>query len=373
VIEIVHLNLERRFFLMLETLEDPDERVEDELGEADSEEHVIYSINSFGADFLIDGLIRRLDSEDIYRPHFQRKFVWTVPQASKFIESILLGLPIPGIFLYREENTKKHLIIDGLQRLTTISAFASGFFPGSDHIFRLTNLKSKFKDKSIKDLDSEEQRGFFDTAIHATIIQQLTPEDDASSAYYIFERLNTGGTPLQPEEIRAALFHGPFQDFLSELNKNLLWREVFGPEHKRSKDLELLLRFFAFRYRRAEYKAPMKTFLNRFMSFNRRLNRYEPSKLSSDFITALCFITDAIGLRPFRPVRALNVAAFDSVMAIVSENIDEFKENKAEFAKNYNRLMADSTFLSLITRSTASEQSVRDRFAIVEEYLMGLK
>ena len=358
---------------MSENLEDIDESVDDVLGEADSEEHVIYSINSFGADFLIDGLIRRLDSEDIYRPLFQRKFVWTIPQASKFIESILLGLPIPGIFLYREENTKKHLIIDGLQRLTTISAFASGFFPGSDHIFRLTNLKSKFGDKSIKDLDLEEQRGFFDTAIHATIIQQLTPEDDASSAYYIFERLNTGGTPLQPEEIRAALFHGPFQDFLADLNKTPLWREVFGPEHKRSKDLELLLRFFAFRYRRAEYKAPMKTFLNRFMSFNRKMTRYDSIRLTTDFTAALSFITGAVGRRPFRPVRALNVAAFDSVMVIVSENIEKFKSDKEVFAANYNRLMADTTFLGLITRSTASEQSVRDRFDLVEKYLLGLK
>src|SRR5262245_42176011 len=115
--------------------------------------------------------------------------VWTVPQASKFIESILLGLPIPGIFLYRKEETRKHLIIDGLQRLTTIAAFASGKFPNSDRIFRLEKLKSNFNGQYIGDLDQADKRRFFDTAIHATIIQQLSPENDQSSVYYIFERL----------------------------------------------------------------------------------------------------------------------------------------------------------------------------------------
>lgn len=169
-------------------------------------------------------------------------------------------MPIPGIFLYREEETRKHLIIDGLQSLTTISAFCKGYLPGSAEEFRLSGLKSKFNDLSLSELESEDKRRFFDTAIHATIIQQLTPENDKSSAYYIFERLNTGGTPLQPQEIRAAVYHGKFQDFLEELNDEPLWRDVFGRIHLRAKDQELLLRFFAFRYNRGKYKAPLKDF-----------------------------------------------------------------------------------------------------------------
>jgi uncharacterized protein with ParB-like and HNH nuclease domain len=263
---------------------DIDEPIDDFSEEESVQEDVVYSVNSFGADFLVDGLIRRLKDEDIYRPAFQRHFVWTVPQASRFIESILLGLPIPGIFLYREESTRKHLIIDGLQRLTTIAAFASGRFSGKDKIFRLNGLESRFNELSIDDLEQEDQRRFFDTAIHATIIQQLSPENDFSSAYYIFERLNTGGTPLQPEEIRAALYHGPFQDFIIELNTDPLWRKVFGPEHKRAKDQELILRFFAFRYGRAKYKSPMKSFLNKFMGTNRNLKKYTPERLRRDFM-----------------------------------------------------------------------------------------
>jgi hypothetical protein len=347
---------------------------EDELEDVNEDgidEDVVYSVNSFGADFLVDGLISRLKSGDIFRPAFQRQFVWTVPQASKFIESILLGLPIPGIFLYREETTKKHLIIDGLQRLTTIQAFASGKFSGSDKVFKLEKLKSKFNDKSIEDLDQPETRRFFDTALHATIIQQLVPEDDSSSIYYIFERINTGGTPLQPQEIRAALFHGKFQDFIIELNKNEIWRSVFGPSNKRGKDLELILRFLAFRYARDSYKAPMKTFLNRFMASNREVSIHEPKVMAAAFTDALSFIVGAVGEKPFRPVRSLNAAAFDSVMVIVSQNLGRLKKKGDQaFLTRYKALMRDAGFLRLITQSTADEQSVKDRFAAVSKHLL---
>jgi uncharacterized protein with ParB-like and HNH nuclease domain len=355
--------------MMISDDSDIDEHIDDFSEEENVQEDVVYSVNSFGADFLVDGLIRRLKDDDIYRPAFQRQFVWTVPQASRFIESILLGLPIPGIFLYREELTRKHLIIDGLQRLTTIAAFASGRFPGKDKIFRLSGLESRFNELSIDDLEQADKRRFFDTGIHATVIQQLSPENDFSSAYYIFERLNTGGTPLQPEEIRAALYHGLFQDFIINLNTDPLWRKVFGLEHKRAKDQELILRFFAFRYGRASYKAPMKSFLNKFMGTNRNLNKYPAERLRSDFIDALTFITQAVGEKPFRPERSLNAAAFDAVMVVVSENIDNLRGQTASFKDKYNSLMSDNDFRRLVTRSTAHEQGVKERFSLAERYL----
>jgi uncharacterized protein with ParB-like and HNH nuclease domain len=81
--------------------------------------------------------------------------------------------------------------------------------------------------------------------IHATIIKQDEPSDDQSSVYHIFERLNTGGTQLEPQEIRVCIFHGPFADLLEELNANKEWRAIYGPQSKRIKDQELILRFLA--------------------------------------------------------------------------------------------------------------------------------
>ena len=232
-------------------------------------------------------------------------------------------------------------------------------------------MKSKFDGKSIDDLDQSDNRRFFDTAIHAIIIQQLAPENDSSSVYYIFERLNTGGTPLQPQEIRAALYHGKFQDFIIELNKNRLWRSIFGPKNKRGKDLELILKFLAFRYMRDSYKAPMKAFLNRFMASNRELEKHPPQVMEKDFIDTLSFIAGAVGEKPFRPVRSLNAAAFDSVMVVVSQNIEQLrKKGNSAFVEHYNALMKDAHFLHLITQSTADDQSVKDRFTTAEKHLL---
>lgn len=349
-----------------------DDEVIEDVDESDNPpEDIVYTINNFGADFLVDGLVRRLDSGDIYRPDFQRKFVWSHHQASRFIESILLGLPIPGVFLYREEETRKHLIIDGLQRLTTLAAFAKGKLPLTEDDFVLDGLKSRFNGKTISTLSVEDNRRFMDTAIHATIIQQLTPEKDNSSAYYIFERLNTGGTPLQPQEIRAALYHGPFQDFLQDLNRDAQWRRIFGKEHLRAKDQELILRFIAFRFSRNTYSAPLKGFLSDFMREYRKLPEQKAILFRKEFTSALDFIVSNVGPRAFRPVRSLNAAAFDSIMVAVAENLKTLQRNATAFKSRYEKLMRDENYIKLITRSTADEQSVIYRFDIARNTLLG--
>lgn len=121
----------------------------DEQNEPLSDDNISYQISTSGADFDVDGLVKRFDRGTIYRPEFQRNFVWTWPQASKFIESILLGLPIPSVFLFREEDTQKLLIVDGLQRLTTLHAFKKGRLPYNDRIFKLKDVKPKFEGKSL--------------------------------------------------------------------------------------------------------------------------------------------------------------------------------------------------------------------------------
>ncbi|MFC1592891.1 DUF262 domain-containing protein [Candidatus Omnitrophota bacterium] len=84
---------------------------------------LLYRITSFGADYDADGLVNRLQREDIFIPPFQRSFVWTQKEASRFIESLLLGLPVPGVFFARDTDTKKLLVIDGQQRLRSIQSF----------------------------------------------------------------------------------------------------------------------------------------------------------------------------------------------------------------------------------------------------------
>lgn len=82
-----------------------------------------FAIESYGADYTVDSLVDRMRKGAFTIPEFQRKFVWTIRHSSKFIESLLMGLPVPGIFLYKEAATNKHLVIDGQQRLKTLQAF----------------------------------------------------------------------------------------------------------------------------------------------------------------------------------------------------------------------------------------------------------
>ena len=135
-----------------QTIQDIDEELNDE--------DVVYQINTFGADYTVDGLVKRFERGDIFVPEFQRNFVWTWRQASKFVESILLGLPIPSVFLYREEHTQKHLIVDGLQRISTLHAFHKGRFRHNDRVFRLRDVKSRFEGRTIDDLEEADHRRF---------------------------------------------------------------------------------------------------------------------------------------------------------------------------------------------------------------------
>ncbi len=87
-----------------------------------------FAITSYGADYPVEALVARMKSEAFYVPPFQRRFVWSQRHASRFLESLLMGLPVPGIFLYKEPITNRHMVVDGQQRLRTLQYFYAGLF-----------------------------------------------------------------------------------------------------------------------------------------------------------------------------------------------------------------------------------------------------
>ena len=126
---------------------DPDDPIEvEEVTELDEDYYPVeYSISSYGADYPVDGPVKRIDSGSIYIPKFQRGYVWNEYRASRFIESLLLGLPVPAIFLSKEKDTGKLLVIDGQQRLRTLQFFYNGVFTPTDRSFRLKGVQKRFK------------------------------------------------------------------------------------------------------------------------------------------------------------------------------------------------------------------------------------
>ena len=337
-------------------------------GEEDDEDESIasdlYSISSFGVDLDVEALVKRLKNKTYHVPEFQRQYVWSQTDASKFIESLLLGLPVPGIFLYKEPDTTRHLVIDGQQRLKSLLKYYSGLF--LERKFRLTGLKSKWNGLSYIELNDDDRNRLDQAIVHATIFKQDTPTENMDSVYEVFERINTGGMKLSPQEIRSCVAHGELNSLLFELNKNEIWREMFGKESSRLKDIELILRFFAFNESLEEYKRPMKKFLTDFMTSNRDPKADDRERRLKEWQTLMERLSDSLGGRPFRPSgRALNVAFFDSFTVALAIQIKAgTKPAAADVKKAYDKLLVNDAFIKAISSSTADDENVKDRFRL---------
>ena len=360
----------------------PEDDPVDDLDELNENIPTTYTITSYGADYPVDGLVRRLETEDVVVPlfsagaqtgqavGFQREFVWTKAQCDRFVESLLLGLPVPGIFLVKETSGRL-LVLDGQQRLRTLQAFYNGVIQSKE--FVLQNVQQKWHGKSYKTLHPDDRRRLDDSIIHATIIKQDEPSDDQSSVYLIFERLNSGGTFLQPQEIRVALYHGPMASLLNTLNTNQNWRKLYGKKSSRLKDLELILRFFAMLYYESSYKRPMKDFLNRYMAKNVSLSQQPAEELTSIFERTVNAICEGIGPGAFRPIKNLNAAVVDSLMVGVASRLASGEIADWEgFRTAYASLIADPGYIQAITRSTADEEFVKARLRLAREAMQGV-
>jgi len=326
----------------------------------DENEDFRYSITSYGADYTVDSIVQRIEKEKIFVPPFQRKYVWTHIQASRFIESLILGLPVPGVFLSKEADTGRLLIIDGQQRMLSIANFYKGVF--GEKKFRLKGVQSDLEGLTYDDLKEADQNRLDDSILHATVVKQDTPTDDESSIYMIFERLNTGGTPLQPQEIRACVYYGKFNELLSLLIENHNWRNIFGKKNRRMKEEELLLRFFSLYYNYESYKKVLKSFLNSFMASNRNLEVYSKEVLQNLFDNTINIIYSAIGEKAFRTGNRLNAAIFDSIMIGIAKRLEKDSDiDTVELKEKYEWLLQQDDFRSFVESSTSSESSVKGR------------
>jgi hypothetical protein len=334
-----------------------------------------YSITSYGADYPVDGLVRRLNDGDIFIPTFQRRFVWSKSQSSRFVESLLLGLPVPAIFLGKEEETNKLLVIDGQQRLRSLAAFYQGQFDSSKKDeFVLQGVASRLEGLSYRTLGEADRRRLNDSILHAIVVKQDEPEQDQSSIYLLFERLNTGGSLLHPQEIRACVYHGALNDFLARLNENVAWRTVYGPENERMKDRELILRFFTLLFDLDTYSKPMEGALNRYMSSNRQLQRHSSAELEKAFIPTIELICTSLGTVAFRPIRAINAAVFDAVMVGLTRRLTAGPiKSQEQLVSSYHNLLGMENFRQAYESSTSSEEHVRDRVNLAFEVFAQLE
>lgn len=359
-----------------EVLEDP---IVDQDDKDDEVAPVKYDISTYGADYTVDGLVKRLQKGDIFIPDFQRDYVWNQSEASRLIESLLLGLPIPGVFLAKESETNKLLIIDGQQRLKSLQFFYEGFFNPKDHqktkrIFKLTKVQKHFEGRTYDTLEENDRIKLDDSIVHATIVKQEAPDNENTSIYHVFERLNNGGKKLTPQEIRTAIYYGGLNDLIEELNHDKDWREMFGPESPRLKDKELILRFFAVINRSDKYSKPMVEFLNK---FNKGLRNPEQGfidenrKLFKDTIT---FLKTSLGKSAFRPEGVLNVSVFEAVTVGTARIIKKkaSSPDTDKFKEAHQKLLGDENFIKTVTSGTSDDAVFKERHSLAEKYFSEL-
>lgn len=344
-----------------------DEEIIDDASQDDTVIPERYDISSYGADFDVEGLVRRLDRKDVFVPPWQRDFIWKLPEASRFIESLLLGLPVPGIFLAREPESNKLLVIDGQQRLKTLQYFYQGLFDPkpeekTHRVFALTKVQGKFNGLTYNTLEERDRIKLGDSIIHATVVKQESPEDDDTSIYHIFERLNNGGRRLMPQEIRTALYHGTFVDLIRDLNDYEPWRQIYGKKNNRLKDQELILRFLALLFDAERYERPMEEFLNKFAKRNQNAQARFLLDCETVFTSTIKFISQALDNKAFRPEGPINAAVFDSVMVGLARRlIGNPVENIEAVQAAYYGLLKDEAYSTAVSYATSNERSVETR------------
>ncbi len=307
-----------------------------------------YQISTYPADFTLEVLHQKWLTKEIIIPEFQRDFVWKQTQASKLIESFLVGLPVPPVYVYTERESQYFLVIDGQQRLKSIFYFFEGYFgeeaQGQRRVFHLTGLStdSRFKEKSFADLNEADQRRLKNAVLRSFVVQQLDPEDD-TSMYHIFERLNTGGTLLTNQEIRNCVYDGKFTKSLTTLNRVPEWRKILGKNDpdSRQKDIELLVRFLAMRDLSA-YQKPMKDFLSTFMRKNKNAPEEALERSRMVFRDTCKQLLKSLGEKPFHIRSGLNAAVYDAVMVAFSEHLDAVP---CDIQQRYKQLLEDDDFI----------------------------
>ena len=366
-----------------------------------------YDITASPNDFNLVTLGSFIDRGAVRIPGFQRHFVWDLPRASRLIESLILGLPVPQLFLY-EESRNRFLVIDGQQRLMSIYYFIKRRFPrqesrqelravfddaghipdevlNDDKYFRpfKLQLSGRFSDRPSRfhgvDYDSlDEYQSQFDLRpLRNIIVKQVSPSDDDSSIFEIFNRLNTGGMNLRPQEIRTSMYHSTFYSMLYDINVESTWRSLLGAPAPdlHLKDIEVLLRGFAMLVDGDKYAPSMLRFLNRFSkkcrTHDSQQNEYL-KELFLSFLEACNELPDDTFQNPHD--NRFNITLYEAAFAAACG--PAFTERRrvagALSAERVRALRKDSAFSQAAAFNTTSTANVNKRLSRSREIIGAL-
>ncbi|MFW3895959.1 DUF262 domain-containing protein [Pseudomonas bharatica] len=304
-------------------------------------------------------------------PEYQRHFVWNQERQSQLIESILLGIPVPSLFMATNEDSSWE-VIDGLQRLTTIVNFIGEtaiigkisqeskplILKGLEKLDTLNGLTYQQIPKSI-------QLMFMTRPIRVTV---LNDRSDFSLRFDLFERLNTGGVILHPQEIRNCVYLGPFNNFIKECSANPHFKSILkvGSNAEKNGNIEeLVLKFFAYFEERDEFVHSVKGFLNEYMA-KKSENFKNRKKLKELFDNTFSLLADALpdGIVRSNRKNTTPLILFEAISIGVA---DALSSNKKIDKTKLKALLDDKTLAALTTGATNSRKKLTDRIKYVKD------
>ncbi len=356
-----------------------------------------YDISASPNDFNVMTLHSFVDSGSVRIPGFQRNFVWDIGRSSRLIESLILGLPVPQLFLYEQERNR-FLVIDGQQRLMSIYYFIKKRFPRKerrDEIRRIFDQQGTVPDQVLHDdeyfqtfnlrlassLPNRENKlkglnyatlGNYKTQldlrpIRNIVVKQNAPSGDDSSMFEVFNRLNTGGVNLKPQEIRTSMYHSDFYRMLYRINaESPQWRKLLRSDAPdlHMKDIEILLRGFAMLVDGDNYAPSMVRFLNLFSKkcTNNSAERNEYlERLFGSFLLACANLPADIFCN--KRNNRFNIALYEAVFAVSGKGaIAERRPIDGSLdADRIRDLEQDKEFSEASSVSTTSTANVKKR------------
>lgn len=338
-----------------------------------------------GTDWTAETILKQLQKGNIsLDPIFQRRDAWSDKRKSKFVESLILGLPIPQIVLAESQDAKgQFIVIDGKQRLLTLQRFAGISLDPNDKPLKLTGLEVRddLNGKTFADLENSSQLNKYLTAFENQTIRTVVVRNwqNEKILYLIFHRLNTTSVALSPQELRQALHPGPFLSFAakySETSSGLQKVLNLTEPDFRMRDVELLIRFFAYKNFVDEYPGNLKEFLdNACKDLNRDWRRKESDLRdeAEQFERAIKTVFTIFGpAGAFRKwdgskfERTVNRAVFDIMAFYFSEPEirREARRSSTDIKDAFKNLCEDERFRRSIETTTKSIEANKVRFSL---------
>jgi hypothetical protein len=330
----------------------------------------------------LDTLIERIELKEVEletESYFQRNpDLWDDTKKSRLIESILIQFPLPAFYFDGTDN-RKWLVVDGLQRLSSIRSFVV------DKTLKLTNLEflTQLNGKGYDDLGRDLQRIIKNAQVVVYIILPGTPTD---VKYNIFKRINTGGLILVPQEIRHALFQGEPSKFIAHLALTEEFVEATGNSIKteRMLDRDFANRFLAFYHLGYDaYEPDLDTYMSKAMASVYTMTPTDKNKIQEVYKRSMQLNTDIFGKHAFRKFEKItdgrspiNKALFDvfsvSFAKLSVEEVEIIKKNKNQFIIDFVNLLyhdIDNTFFWAVTSSTSDKYRVQYRYRKIQELI----